>query len=334
MTTDLAAYQSPATVQVQQASNSIFGSKERFEFSLRVAQMLSKCDMIPKHFSAEGKGPDRAIANCMIAIDFAGSVGANIFMAMKSMYEVYGNIGIDAKLLIAMLNQSGKFSVLKYKFIGDVKGQKDNAGCIAYATEVKSGETVEGPMVDWKMVKEEGWIGKKGSKWATMPDMMFRYRAATLFIRLYAPELTFGMHTTEELVDMHQSESGQYDVKEKQVSDVYNKVRETTEAAMEKEVSESNKPESKSEPPQASRNNDRNPPSDNRPPEGKNLNGDPAPQGKTKFGEILNIFGNEAVKTACKRLGLQFPIRDQNNQSVVDRVGRECEAMVYAESEQ
>ena len=35
-----------------------------------------------------------------------------------------------------------------------------------------------------------------------MPDLMLRYRAATFFSRLYCPELTMGMRTTDELEDM------------------------------------------------------------------------------------------------------------------------------------
>lgn len=35
-----------------------------------------------------------------------------------------------------------------------------------------------------------------------MPDLMLRYRAATLFARTYAPELTMGMRTVEEEQDI------------------------------------------------------------------------------------------------------------------------------------
>jgi hypothetical protein len=52
------------------------------------------------------------------------------------------------------------------------------------------------------MAKAEGWYGKNGSKWKTMPELMLKYRAATLYVRLYAPELTMGMHTADELEDV------------------------------------------------------------------------------------------------------------------------------------
>jgi hypothetical protein len=48
----------------------------------------------------------------------------------------------------------------------------------------------------------EGWFSKSGSKWQTMPDLMLRYRAATFFCRLYAPEVTMGFQTAEEVQDV------------------------------------------------------------------------------------------------------------------------------------
>jgi hypothetical protein len=52
------------------------------------------------------------------------------------------------------------------------------------------------------MAKAEGWFGKNGSKWKTMPDLMLRYRAATFFGRLYCPELLMGMKVQEEVIDV------------------------------------------------------------------------------------------------------------------------------------
>ena len=52
------------------------------------------------------------------------------------------------------------------------------------------------------MAKAEGWFGKAGSKWQTMPDLMIRYRAAAFWGRLYIPELLVGIQTQEEVVDI------------------------------------------------------------------------------------------------------------------------------------
>ena len=52
------------------------------------------------------------------------------------------------------------------------------------------------------MVKAEKWLQKNGSKWQTMPELMFHYRAASFFGRLYAPDILKGMHTIEENLDI------------------------------------------------------------------------------------------------------------------------------------
>ena len=51
------------------------------------------------------------------------------------------------------------------------------------------------------MAKDEGWYGKSGSKWQTMPELMLQYRAAAFFARTNCPEITMGMYTSEEYSD-------------------------------------------------------------------------------------------------------------------------------------
>ena len=75
-------------------------------------------------------------------------------------------------------------------------------GRVAYSTEIETGEVLESPKITMQMAKDEGWSTKNGSKWRSMAPLMIRYRAAAFLIRLYAPELTFGIHTREEVEDM------------------------------------------------------------------------------------------------------------------------------------
>ncbi|EPY8460787.1 TPA: recombinase RecT [Pseudomonas aeruginosa] len=60
---------------------------------------------------------------------------------------------------------------------------------------------IESPEVSIQMALDEGWLTKNGSKWQTMPEVMLRYRAASLLGRLYAPELLMGLQTVEEVND-------------------------------------------------------------------------------------------------------------------------------------
>lgn len=170
-----------------------FSSASAFAETWKIAGALAKSQLIPQNF--QGKTED-----CVIAIDMSRRMGASPFMVLQNMYIVYGKPAWSSQFLIACLNSCRKFSSLKYKMTGE-KG-KDSYGCIAWATELSSGEVLESPEVTIGMAKAEGWFTKNGSKWKTMADLMLRYRAATLFARLYAPELTFGMSTEDEVIDV------------------------------------------------------------------------------------------------------------------------------------
>ncbi|MEJ5241927.1 MAG: hypothetical protein WHS87_12080 [Anaerolineales bacterium] len=191
---------------------SLYFNVAKFEHAQRIASLFSSSTMVPDHFQGN-------IANCLIALNYADRLKADPFMVMQNMYIVHGRPGVEAKLVIALINQSGKYSEpLKFRF----EGSGDDYGCTAWTREAKSGEVVEGPKVTWKMVKSEGWdkdkINKKTgytqtSKWKTMPEMMFRYRAASYFANVHCPELKLGMQTVEEIndyVELRQAENGKW----------------------------------------------------------------------------------------------------------------------------
>ena len=168
---------------------------QAFEHIQRVAKMFASSDLIPTTFKGN-------IANCTIALEMAHRMGANPMAVMQNLYIVHGRPGWSAQFIIACLAQCGKFSPLRFRVIGE----GDSKTCTAWAKEIDTGETLEGPPVSIAMAKAEGWFGKNGSKWQTMPDLMLRYRAATFFGRLYAPDLLMGMQTAEELSDARLNE--------------------------------------------------------------------------------------------------------------------------------
>lgn len=193
----------PATI-----SGSMFLDVQKFEFAQRVGNMLCKATMVPDHFRNN-------LGNIMIALNFAERIQADPFMVMQSMYIVHGKPGVEAKLVIALLNSSGRFEPIEFEETGNLsKPTNDADGCVAFAKENKSGKLLRGPKIDWAMVKAEGWLGKNGSKWKTMAPLMFRYRAAAYFARTYCPEVLLGMQTREELndvIDIRQNDLGQYE---------------------------------------------------------------------------------------------------------------------------
>lgn len=183
--------------------DSIFLNVAKFEQMQRVAGMLAKSDFVPERFKGN-------IGNCMIAIDMASLMGMNPIMLMRCMYVVNGSPGFEAKFVSALINNSGRYlDPLDYEWKGK-KGQPD-WGCRAVAVRKKSRKSIYGPWVTWAMVKAERWDQPKGqgprqqvSKWVTMPEIMFPYRAAVFFGRTYDSDLLLGMKSIDELLDGQQ----------------------------------------------------------------------------------------------------------------------------------
>ena len=171
-------------------SSSFFTNLEAFEAGQRICKMLSSSSLVPTIYQGN-------IANTFIALEMATRTGSSPLAVMQNLYIVHGRPGWSAQFVIAALNACGKFSPLRF----ELTGEGDKRACKAWAIEHGTGERLEGPPVSVEMAKAEGWYSKNGSKWQTMPELMLRYRAATFFGRLYAPDILMGMRTSEELQD-------------------------------------------------------------------------------------------------------------------------------------
>ena len=169
-----------------------FFDLQGFELLQRVAKAFASSTLVPVQYQGN-------VANCMIALNLSERLHADALMVMQNLYIVHGNPGWSSKFLIASVNTCGRYESLRYEWRGE-EG-KPNFGCRAWTIERSTGEKLYGIWVDWKMVKAEGWDAKKGSKWMTMPDQMFIYRAAAFWQRAYAPEISMGLATAEELQD-------------------------------------------------------------------------------------------------------------------------------------
>ena len=174
---------------ISDKSMSLFFNSDRFELAQRVAKVFASSNMVPAQFQGN-------IGNCVIALNLADRMGTDPFMLMQNMYIVHGRPGIEAKLAIALVNASGKFSPLQYQY------DDKKTSCYAHARRTGSGEQCKGVSVTLAMAQAEGWMSKQGSKWKTMPELMLQYRAAMFFARAYCPEALLGMRTREELYDV------------------------------------------------------------------------------------------------------------------------------------
>lgn len=181
------------------AVNVGFDTLKGFEAMQRMANLFSASSIVPEIYRSKGDKDYTSRGNCVIALDMALRMGANPLMVMQNLYVVHGRPAWSAQFLIATLNQSGKFSALRYEFQG--KEGQDDWGCRAVATELATKERLVGPLITISLSKKEGWYGKNGSKWQSMPELMLRYRAASWFVRAYAPEIAMGLQTVEEVRD-------------------------------------------------------------------------------------------------------------------------------------
>lgn len=171
----------------------------RFGHLQRVATLFSSSELVPKHFQNQP-------ANCFIAMQMAMRMHVDPFMFMQNCYIVYGRPGLEAKLAIALVNSSGLFSdALNYEIRGGDDPMHEDYAVRAFATRRGASAPTMGPWITWDLVKAERWDQPKKeqlSKWMTMPEIMFQYRAAMFFARLHCPERLMGMQTVDELEDV------------------------------------------------------------------------------------------------------------------------------------
>jgi hypothetical protein len=167
-------------------------SVQGFDHAQRLCKMFASSDMVPKAYQ-------NRIDNCMVALEIANRSGTSPLAVMQNLHIIQGKPSWSSTYVIALINSSGR---LKERLKFRSSGTGDDYGYEAYGIEKTDGKELVGPKITWKMVKEEGWLSKNGSKWKTMPELMFQYRAAAFFGRLHTPELMLGMQSVEEVIDI------------------------------------------------------------------------------------------------------------------------------------
>lgn len=169
----------------------VFANASSFEVAQRMAGALSKSTMVPTTYQGN-------LPNCIIALEMATRLGASPLMVMQNLIVIHGRPSWSSQFIIAAINTCGRYSPLRF----EMTGEGDKRTCTAWVIEKGSNDRLEGPTVSIQMAKDEGWYGKNGSKWKTMPELMLRYRAASFFGRLYAPEMLMGIHSQDEVEEM------------------------------------------------------------------------------------------------------------------------------------
>jgi hypothetical protein len=163
----------------------------KFNQAWRVASAFASSGLVPDHFKNNPAG-------VFVVLHMATRLALDPFMALQKVYMVHGRPGMEAQLIIALVNARGPF---QGPIQWETNGEGDRRQWTAYAIHKTTGERCEAT-VTWAMVTAEGWATKNGSKWLTIPDLMGRYRSATFLARLFCPEVILGLSTADELEDM------------------------------------------------------------------------------------------------------------------------------------
>lgn len=186
------------TVKNERTEVSPFSNVDSFKNIFDIGKMFASSQLVPQNY--QGKPMD-----CTIAVDMANRMGVSPMMVMQNLYVVKGKPQWSGQACMSMIKASPEFKDVRPVYVGE--RNTDDWGCYIRATDIKTGEIVEGSLITIKMAKEEGWYSKKDkygnetSKWQTMPQQMLAYRAAAFFARVYIPNALMGVHVEGEAED-------------------------------------------------------------------------------------------------------------------------------------
>jgi hypothetical protein len=168
-------------------------SPSGFELAQRIAKSLASSTLVPKIYQGQ-----EGLANCMIALELASRLKVSPMVVMQNMVPINGRPSWSSQYLIGRVNACGKFSPLRYI----LDNEDEPTSCYCEAKDLASGDVLRGEKITIAMAKAEGWYSRNGSKWPTMPGQMLRFRAGSWWQRVYCPELSLGLPTQEEVIDV------------------------------------------------------------------------------------------------------------------------------------
>lgn len=178
-------------------ANGTFSTIENFKEIYDIGKMFASSSLVPQAY--QGKSMD-----CTIAVDMANRMNVSPMMVMQNLYVVQGKPTWSGQACMSMIRASSEFKNVRPVYTGEKN--TDSWGCYVTAEDKKTGEIIKGTEVTIKMAKDEGWYGKSGSKWKTMPEQMLAYRAAAFFARVYIPNSLMGLCVEGEPEDIAKPE--------------------------------------------------------------------------------------------------------------------------------
>ncbi len=222
-------------------------SLTNFAAAFDLAKQLCQSDLLPATYQNKP-------ANVLLAMDIAERMQMSLIQVVQNLTIIEGKPGWSSQFLIAAINSSGRFAPLRFEIenrgprtvkyvewewsdrerrkVATHKEHKleQDVAMRAYTTD-RSGQRLTGSWVSYSIAVAEGWYTRRGSKWQTMGEQMLTYRAASFFARIYAPELTNGMLSVEELQDMNTIDGSFRDLTDSDPS-----LAQTIESAMQQQA--------------------------------------------------------------------------------------------------
>jgi len=184
MTTDI-------TTTNQEGNSSIYQSVDSFEFAQRQAKSLCESNLVPVSYQGQ-----KGLSNCLVALEMSKRMNLSPLTVMQNLNIIHGTPSWSAQFISSQILGCGRFKNFDYV----VSGEGASLSVYCEAIRVEDSKKVKGTTVSMKMAREEGWT--RNSKYASMPELMLRNRAATFFGRQYIPDLLLGVQTSEEVVDI------------------------------------------------------------------------------------------------------------------------------------
>ena len=175
---------------------------------LAASEALASCTFIPKQL--QGKPIDiQVVLSIIIGLD------VEPLEALRNVYIMHGTIGFKSSYQIFLLKKACQWSIDKkktrgfefestyYEEEGDkirMVGVRDPKMKPTYIDEAKWSKHVVGEWMSPALAEEGGF--KHSNLWKSNPSQMSKYRAASFWMRVYAPQVLGAVYSEEEVRDI------------------------------------------------------------------------------------------------------------------------------------
>lgn len=153
--------------------------------------MLSKSTLVPDRFRGDQ-------GSTLIALDMASRMGVNPLMVLQNTYVVYGQPSFSGQFAIACLRNSRRYKEIRFEYLN---GKDYTGGMRVVGVRADGSPDDVGTSITPELVASMGWMSKRDSMWQKMPEQMYKYRAASWFVKTCCPDLLMGIPTSDELED-------------------------------------------------------------------------------------------------------------------------------------